>query len=303
MALTSRRIGIGTRASRMALSQTARVQALLQAQHPDLHFEVVTVNTRGDAQPARALQDFRRPGIFTSSLEQALCEREVDIAVHAYKDLPIRMAPELALAAVLPRDDPGDALVTRGHVRLAALPAGARIGTSSPRRARMVRSLRQDWQVVPIRGNVDTRIGKLADGTCDGIIVAACGLYRLGLEHRIVHRFDLCKFLTAPAQGAVALQCLASDRDIHTLLQTLHHEPTHLATAAERGLLYHLGGGCALPTAAFAHMEADRIVLRGRIWSPDGQQAIGGSVRGHDPDAVSQQLAQYMITQGCQAWL
>ncbi len=287
----------------MALNQATRVQNLLQAHHPDLHFEVVTVSTRGDAQPARALQDFRRPGIFTSSLARALHERQVQVAVHAYKDLPIQMSPELALGAVLPRDDPGDALVTKDSIAITHLPPGTRIGTSSPRRARMVRSLDSGWRVEPIRGNVDTRIAQVDRGTCDGVIVATCGLYRLGLAYRIVHRFDIREFLTAPAQGAVALQCLAGDRAIHELLRVLHHPPTQVATAAERGLLHHLGGGCALPTAAYARMVGEQIELHGLIWSPDGRDSIRGSVQGTDPHAVSKQLADFMIAQGCQSWL
>ncbi len=297
---------IGTRNSRMAMSQATRVKALLEVQYPERCFEIIGIATRGDSQPHRPLRDFRRPGIFTSSLEDALNEGQIQIAVHSLKDLPIQMPPELALGAILPRDDPSDSLVTYNQVNFSDLPPGARIGTSSPRRTRMVRALEKGWQAVPLRGNVDSRIAKLdrqLESPLDGIIVATCGLYRLGLEHRIVHRFDVYEFLTAPAQGAIALQCLAAERDVFKLLRVLHHQPTHLATEAERGLLRHLGGGCALPAAAYACIEGEFINLAGGIWSPDGQESIFGNARGSEPEDVSRQLAETMIEKGCEKWL
>ncbi len=306
MALTLDRVKIGTRASRMALNQAARVQGLLQQHYPALHFELVTITTRGDAQPHRTLRDFQRPGIFTSALTRALNECRIHVAVHSFKDLPVQMPCNPVLGAVLQRDDPSDALVTYRHTRIADLPAGARIGTSSPRRERMVRSLNRDWQVVPIRGNVDTRLAQLdaeQKRAYDGVIVATCGLYRLGLAHRIVHRFDVNEFLTAPAQGAVAVQCRATEPAVRELLAILNHEPTYRATMAERGLLYHLGGGCALPTAAYARVDGQHIELHGRIWSPDGRDSIRSKAQGSDPHRVSQQLAAHMMQQGCQAWL
>lgn len=293
-------IRIGTRGSRMARIQAAQVQQTLCARYPHLHFRLVTIHARGDIQADRPLREFVRPGIFTSALEQALHAGRIHLAVHSFKDLPADMHRDCVIGAVLPRGDPADALVTRGHAGLADLAAGARIGTSSPRRARMLASLDRGFHPVPIRGNIDTRIRRLDEGRdWDALVVAACGLDRLDLADRIAHRFDLRQHLTAPAQGALAVQCMAGAQEIRALIAPLDHMPTRYCTEAERSVLAYLGGGCALALAAWGQMTDGLIHLDAGLLSYDGREAIRCTARGHQPATVGRELARKLRQAGC----
>lgn len=295
----SREITIGTRKSRMAQYQADQIRKRLAESFPGMPFRLVTVATAGDAHPALSLQAFQRPGIFTSGLEAALLEKRVDLAVHSLKDLPLAGPREIALGAVLRREEPADALVIRNGRGWRDLERGACIGTSSPRRERMLRSLGQAFRPMPVRGNVDTRVRRLDQGAAgDALVVAACGLRRLGLTHRIALEFKVEEYLTAPGQGAVAIQCLAQNQEIRELARPLHDEPTFQCTLAERTLLEGLGGGCALAVAAYACMEGKDICLHGLIRSRDGQTAVRRSARHRDPRRAAHQAAQALIGAG-----
>lgn len=299
-----RRVRIGTRSSMMARNQASEVGLELARQHPEVQFEIVEISTRGDRDRKRVLADFKRPGIFTSGLERALCEGEIDLAVHSYKDLPTLVHPELTICSVTARLDPSDVLVTRSGLGIEHLRDGARIGTCSPRRQRLLASLGRNLKCEPVRGNVDTRIKRMDDeSTCEGLIIAACGLERLGMLDRESYRFEVRDYLTAPAQGALALQCRAQDGEMKELLVLLDHEPTRICAGAERMLLVNLGGGCALAVAAFGQLVKGKIKLEGSILSVNGQERIHSKVEDADPGRAAARIAADMIEQGCLSWL
>ena len=297
---------VGTRGSRMARMQARRVMTELTRMHGQLRLRLVEVANPSDAHPSRALERFGRTGIFTSGLETALLAGRIDLAVHSLKDLPLECHADLAIAAVLARDDPADALVTPIDASYDTLAPGARIGTSSPRRARLLRALDRAFHPTPIRGNVDTRLRKLDrpdPRAYEALMVAACGLERLGLGDRIAHRFDVHEHLTAPGQGALAIQCRADDRRVRDMAGSLDHEPTRLATAAERELLQHMGGGCALPVAAFGWWERERLHLKGLVIAEDGHRSVRAHATGDDPMQLGRALAESMEAQGGQSLL
>ncbi|GAB1508300.1 hydroxymethylbilane synthase [Actinophytocola sp. KF-1] len=265
----SRTIRIGTRGSALALAQTGTVAAQLEAAGAKV--EIVTVVTPGDTSSAPIAEI--GVGVFTSALRDALANGEVDVAVHSYKDLPTAPDPRLSLAAVPPRQDPRDALVARDSLTLGELPAGARVGTGSPRRAAQLQALGLGLEIVPIRGNVDTRIRKVHDGELDAVVLARAGLARLGRLEAITEVLDPIQVLPAPAQGALAVECRVADVDTEHLLQSVvDDEATRAAVAAERALLAALEAGCQAPVGALADVVEDldandkvvhRLSLRG----------------------------------------
>ena len=288
----------------MARRQTTQIQEKLARMHPKFCFRQVEISTRGDRDRQRALVEFQRPGIFTSGLERALKEAKIDMAVHSFKDLPTELPPDLVIGAVTAREDPADVLVTKAGLGFEQLEAGARIGTCSPRRQRLLASLGRQFRCVPVRGNIDTRIRHMDENdTCDALMVAVCGLERLGLAERVSHRFEVSKYLTAPAQGALALQCRAADPIMLELLAPLNHAPTQHCTNVERNLLVHLGGGCALAIAALSQLHRRKTELQAAILSPDGQRRIYGSTVDLDPERAAAKVAADMIEQGCLSWL
>lgn len=265
----SRTIRIGTRGSALALAQTGTVAAQLEAAGAKV--EIVTVVTPGDKSSAPIAEI--GIGVFTSALRDALANGEVDVAIHSYKDLPTAPDPRLSLAAVPPRQDPRDALVARDSLTLGELPAGSRVGTGSPRRAAQIQALGLGLQIVPIRGNVDTRIRKVHDGELDAVVLARAGLARLGRLDVITEVLDPIQVLPAPAQGALAVECRVDDVDTEHLLQSIvDDEATRAAVAAERALLAALEAGCQAPVGALADVVEDldandtvvhRLSLRG----------------------------------------
>ncbi len=260
----SRAIRIGTRGSALALAQTGTVAERLE--QAGAKVELVTVVTPGDRSSAPIAEI--GVGVFTSALRDALADGTVDVAVHSYKDLPTKPDPRLSLAAVPPRADPRDALVARNGLTLGELPAGSRIGTGSPRRAAQIQALGLGLRIVPIRGNVDTRIRKVADGEVDAVVLARAGLARLGRLGEITEVLDPIQVLPAPAQGALAVECRVDDMDTEHLLQsTVDDEATRLAVAAERAMLAALEAGCNAPVGALADVvedldSEDRVVHR-----------------------------------------
>ncbi|MGW7535922.1 hydroxymethylbilane synthase [Amycolatopsis sp. NPDC054798] len=265
----TRVIRIGTRGSKLALAQTGIVADTLRATGAEV--EIVTVTTPGDLSSAPISQI--GVGVFTSALREALLRNEIDVAVHSYKDLPTAPEPELVLAAVPPREDPRDALIARDGLTLGELPPGSRVGTGAARRMAQLRALGLGLEIVPIRGNIDTRMRKVTDGELDAVVLARAGLARVGRVDEITETLDPIQMLPAPAQGALALECRAADVDVeHLLASAADDESTRVAVTAERALLAALEAGCSAPVGALAEIVEDlddegavveRISLRG----------------------------------------
>ena len=267
---------IGTRPSALAVAQSGLVAERIRA--AGRAAELVEIATPGDRSTAPVAQ--LGVGVFVSALRDALAAGAVDVAVHSYKDLPTAPDPRLVLAAVPPREDPRDALVARDGLVLGALPPGARVGTGSPRRTAQLRALGLGLEVVPIRGNVDTRIGKVHSGELDAVVVAAAGLRRLGRVDEATELLDPLQMLPAPAQGALAVECRVDGLDlVRELAAALDDEVTRAAVTAERALLAALEAGCSAPVGALADVVSDlddngrvvdRLSLRGVLGTPDG---------------------------------
>ncbi len=271
-------IRIGTRGSALALWQTHHVAHLLRAAHPGLVIEEILVTTRGDRVLDTPLPLLGGKGAFTAELEQALHDGKIDCAVHSLKDLPTEDVPNLVIAAIPTRADPRDSLVCRTGRTLDELPPDARIGTSSPRRAALLRA-RGYLNIHDIRGNVDTRLRKAAapDGGYDAIILASAGLDRLGLASHITQRLPAEVFIPAPGQGALAVQCHAAS-PARQLLAALDDADTRAAVTAERAFLSAVGGGCAVPLGAYAHHISDGMLqLHAVLCSPDGRRQWRGT--------------------------
>lgn len=278
LAQLRRVLRIGTRRSRLSLWQANHVADLLRALEPGIRIEIRAFSTRGDANPSAPLPELAGKGLFTSALEEKLREGEIDCAAHSLKDMPVESAADLALAAVPKRGDHRDALVSRSGATLADLPSGARIGTGSLRRRAQLLALRPDLEILPIRGNVPTRLDKLRadDSPYDALCLAAVGLIRLGLAGQISQIFDDDQLLCAAGQGALAIQCLKADAPL-AILGRLNDPQSEAATLAERAFLGELAAGCAVPVAAHASFQADLLQMRGRVASEDGRQVINVS--------------------------
>jgi hydroxymethylbilane synthase len=300
---------LGSRGSLLALRQAEIVRAKLTARYPELHLLVKVIKTSGDRIADRSLTDFGGKGLFIKELEEALLAREIDLAVHSLKDMTAEIPAGLHLAAVLEREDPRDALITRtGRGTLLTLPEGAILGTSSLRRAAQVRAQRPDLQIRPLRGNVDTRLRKLDDGHYDAIILATAGLVRLGLEERIVERIPTEVMIPAIGQGVIAVETRADDDEVNALLAPLDHPQTRSAITAERAVLHRLGGGCHVPIAAHADVlphDPSHLILRGMIASPDGARLLSAHVVGPltEAAALGRHLAEQLLAQGALALL
>lgn len=274
VAAAGRALRVGTRGSHLALVQTEWVIRRLGSLAPELVWEPVVISTTGDMSARQARGD----GLFVMEIREALLHGLVDLAVHSLKDLPTEPVPGLAVAAIPPRADPRDAIIGG---RLESLPAAARVGTGSPRRAAQLRHLRPDLEVVPLRGNVPTRVRRARAGELDAVILAAAGLERLGIEPDEV--LPLEQVLPAPGQGALAVEVRAGDQEPAALVERLDDPPTRAAVTAERGVLAELGGGCMLPVATFARIDDGVLLLHAAVTSSDGSRQIRLSERG-DPE-------------------
>jgi len=261
-------VRLGTRGSALARAQ-ADIAASALGHAGITAVETVVVHTHGDRHPETSVEELSGQGWFTAELQRALLDGEVDLAVHSYKDLAIARPTGLTLAAVLPRGDPRDAAVTRDGTPLADLPAGSRIGTSSPRRAALLAALHPGLVAVPIRGNVDTRLRKLDSGEVDAVLLAGAGLDRLHLGARAVTRLDPARFVPAPAQGAIAIEARTGSAEA-ALAGAVDHGPSAAAARAERAVLTALGGGCLLPLGAWAEVDGDRLTLHAMLAGDDG---------------------------------
>jgi hydroxymethylbilane synthase len=298
----------GTRSSRLARWQTARVMDALR-RSAGAQCEAVPIVTEGDRVLDRPLPEIGGKGVFTEALEVALRDGTIDFAVHSLKDLPVDSADDLVIAAVCERADPRDVVIAREGHTLAGLPRGATVATSSTRRIAQLRLARPDLAIVPLRGNVDTRVHRAQAGEVDAIVIAAAGVERLGLQHTITEYLPFDIMLPAPGQGALAIQCRAGDSVTRRLLVALDDPIARATTTAERGFLAALGGGCAAPIAALgAVRETDagrRLHLRGLVASLDGARAVrvSGDASLDEPAALASRLAQEAIVLGGRALL
>ena len=292
-------IRLGTRGSVLALTQSQQIADALTAQGHQV--ELVTITTHGDTSSA-AISQLGGTGVFVTALREALLAKDVDLAVHSYKDLPTAPADGLVVAAVPVRQDPRDALVARDGLTLGELPAGSRVGTGSPRRTAQLLTLGMGLEVVPIRGNVDTRLGFVHDGKLDAVVLARAGLARLGRLEEITETLDPLQMLPAPAQGALALEC--RDDELVPVLAALDDPDTRAAVAAERALLAALEAGCSAPVGALADIalgdDGPELFLRGLVAALDGSDAIRLSATGatHDPVEVGKRLAAELLDLG-----
>lgn len=288
----TRRLVIGTRRSKLALIQARLVAESLGEASEGLEIELREVTTAGDRMRSKPLSEAGETGLFTRSLERKLLEGEIDLAVHSLKDLPVELAEGLVVAGTPERADVRDALVSREGLPLRDLRPGAVVGTSSPRRAAQLRSLRPDLVTRDLRGNVDTRIEKLRRGDYDAILVAKAALDRLGLAALITEVLDAAVFLPAPGQGALGIETREGDLDVMHLAGLVSDAATFVATLTERELLRRLGGGCHLTLGALAECAgSDELRLRASVTSPDGARAVRAESRGkiQNPASVVEQ--------------
>ncbi len=282
-------IVIGTRGSILALAQADELKARLLAAHGDLgadEVEIRVFRTSGDRIQDKSLRELGGKGLFTKEIEDAMLAGAVQIGVHSAKDLPTELPDGLALTCVLPREDPLDAFISEKHSSFEALPAGAVVGSSSLRRAAQVRHRRPDLQVVEFRGNVDTRLGKLADGRADATFLACAGLNRLGQSDRITEAMAADVMLPAVAQGAIGLETRADDAGTLERLAPLMDRETWHRVTAERAFLAALDGSCRTPIAGLADLDGDRLRFRGEILRPDGSARFATEREGAVGDAA-----------------
>ena len=294
------RLRIGTRGSALALWQARHVAERLGGLAGAPPVEIVEIETEGDRIVDRALSTLPGKAFFTKEIERALLERQVDLAVHSLKDLATENPDGLEIGAVLERDEPRDALVSRHDLPLDDLPAGSRVGTSSLRRRALLSRLRPDLEVAELRGNVPTRLDKLDAGRFDAVVLAAAGLARLGLEERISELLAPQRFLPAVAQGAIAVQLRADDGETASWIERLDHLPTRCAVTAERALLRRLEGGCQIPVGALATVDAERVEMHAIVSSLDGRRAVEGDATGPSERAaeLGQSLADDLLARG-----
>ncbi|PHP68498.1 hydroxymethylbilane synthase [Zhengella mangrovi] len=273
--MQTRRIRIGTRGSELALAQARETRSRLMAAHgmDEDGFEIVVISTSGDRIQDRPLSEAGGKGLFTKEIEEALYDGRIDLAVHSSKDMPTMLPEGLTLSAFLEREDPRDAFIGRDARRIADLPEGATVGSSSLRRQALIRRMRPDLSVVMYRGNVQTRLRKLEEGVVAGTLLANAGLRRLGLANVITDLMDVETFPPAPGQGAICIESRADDHEIAGLLEAIDHDETRVALTCERAFLAALDGSCRTPLAGHARVSGTEIFFSGTILTPDGSQA------------------------------
>ena len=301
----SKSIRIATRRSQLALWQAEHVASLLRAAHPGLTVELVPMTTQGDRVQDRALAEVGGKGLFVKELEVAMQQGRADIAVHSMKDVPSELPPGFCITAALPRANPRDAFISRKYASFAALPEGARVGTSSPRRQAQLRHARRDLRLELLRGNVDTRLRRLDEGGLDAILLACAGLERLGIGHHVTEQLDLELSLPAVGQGVIGIECRADDDASRSALAALHHEDTFTRLRAERAFAATLGASCHSPIAAHATLDQGVLTVRGFIGAPEGDETYRDRISGTPADAESlgRALAARMQSSGAEALL
>jgi len=296
----AREIVIGTRDSALAMWQTNWVLDNLKRLNPDYTFRVVSMKTQGDKILDVALAKIGDKGLFTKELEVAMLNKDIDLAVHSMKDLPTVLPEGLIIGAICERFDPRDVLVSRNGQTLADMPPGAKIGTSSLRRCAQLLHFRPDFDLVSLRGNLNTRMAKLERENMDGIILAAAGIERLGWGDRITERIPFEISLPAVGQGSIGIEIRGDDEEVFRVVQKLNHPASEASIKAERAMLKKLEGGCQIPIGALGRVEEGRLTLQGLVAGLDGRDLIRDSVSGKVEDAVplGQELADKLIARG-----
>lgn len=298
----SRILRIATRSSPLAIWQAEYVQRRLEALHEGLSVELVRIKTQGDKILDTPLAKIGGKGLFVKELEQAMMDGRADIAVHSMKDVPMELPEGMALPVICEREDPRDAFVSNHHDALSALPEGACVGTSSLRRQAQVLANRPDLKVSSLRGNVQTRLGKLDSGDFDAIILAAAGLKRLEMHDRIRYEMPPEESLPAVGQGAVGIECRAGDEPVQTLLAPLNDPLTWDRVSAERAMNRRLEGGCQVPIAGFALLEDDTLWLRGLVASENGDTVLRAEARSprEQAEELGARVAESLLEQGAE---
>jgi hydroxymethylbilane synthase len=293
-------IKIGTRGSKLALTQSSMIREMIMRQHPEIKVELVIIKTKGDKIIDSPLSKIGGKGLFVKEIEEALLDKSVDIAVHSIKDVPAELPYGLSIPFYPERENPADALLSIKYKRFHDLPKSARLGTGSLRRSSQLLNKRPDLEIVAIRGNVDTRIKRLESGEFDAIILAAAGLNRLGLSSKITELLSPPKYIPAVGQGALGIEVRTDDREVNSLLEFLNHNETALAVRAERAFLHRLEGGCQVPLGAYAFIDKDRIVIHGMVSELDGCMVIRDSLTGsiEQPEQVGETLAARLLAMG-----
>lgn len=298
--MAARTLRIATRKSPLALWQANFVKDRLEALHPDLQVELVPMSTQGDKILDTPLAKVGGKGLFVKELETAMLEGRADIAVHSMKDVPVEFPDGLGLHTICEREDPRDAFVSNYFNQIDELPQGAVVGTSSLRRQCQLRAARPDLVIRDLRGNVNTRLAKLDAGDYDAIILAAAGLKRLEMAHRIAAFIEPEQSLPANGQGAVGIECRLDDHELHALLAPLEHPETRIRVLTERAMNRALQGGCQVPIGAYALVQGEEVWLRGLVGSPDGSRIIRDEIRGPlaEGEALGHTLAQRLLAAG-----
>jgi hydroxymethylbilane synthase len=293
-------IKIGTRGSSLALAQTNSVVEKIQKAAPEIIAEITVIKTSGDIMQDVSLAQIGGQGVFVKEIEEALLSGGIDLAVHSMKDVPGETPEALMFAAILPREDMRDVLVSRGNVKMEFMPRGARIGTGSLRRGAQIKAMLSDLEIVPLRGNIDTRLKKIETENLTGIILAAAGMKRLGYVQKITQFLPIELMLPAVGQGALGLQIRKTDTELLKVLAKLNHEQTATEVTAERSYLRALGGGCRLPIAAYGLIEKQRLTLEGLLAAPNGSSVIRDKVWGEPDEAeeLGRKLADTILEKG-----
>jgi hydroxymethylbilane synthase len=291
---------IGTRGSKLALAQSEWVKAKVEARYPDVKVDLIRITTKGDKILDSPLSKIGSKGLFVKEIEDALSRKEVDMAVHSMKDLPTELPDFVHLPIFPEREDPHDALISIDNRTLEDLPEASTVGTSSLRRSAQLLHLRSDLDVVPLRGNVDTRLRKLESRDLQAIILAVAGLSRLGLSAKISQIFSSDELLSAIGQGAIGLEIRKDDEKVWELLRFLNHEPTEATIKAERAFLKELGGGCQVPIAAYGRLYGGDLILKGLVAELDGTRVVRDEVRGErdSPEDIGVALAGKLLSAG-----
>ena len=294
------KIIVGTRDSKLALTQANKVITKLNSIYPDLEFKTLKVKTKGDILENHPIESFIGKGFFVKEIQEMLLAKKIDIAVHSLKDLPVDPIPGLELSAILERDDPRDALILSSKFKSKVDLNNLTICTSSNRRKSQLLRIYPNVIIKSIRGNVDTRLKKMEDGYCDGIIISAAALFRLGLVEKISHTFENNEIISAPGQGAIALETREDNIKIKKIVTSINHKNTSLCVNVERSFLKELEGGCTAPIGAFAEINNDVISLKGHISSFDGKKHITNQTASqyNNSDKLGITLAKQMLRDG-----
>jgi len=298
--MKSHKIIIGSRGSQLALWQANWVKSQLENLHGNADISIRVITTSGDKIKDVPLSKIGGKGLFVKEIEEALLAKEIDLAVHSMKDVPIEIPSQLEISIITKRENPLDALISKNGIKLADLPQGATIGTSSLRRSSQLLNYRNDFKIHPLRGNVDTRLKKVEEGKYDAILLASAGLNRLGWSNRITEEISHEIIIPAMGQGALGIETRLGDSKTYNFISSLNHEQTNYEVSAERALVGKLDGGCQVPIGAYAKIEGDLITLKGLVASLDGKIIHKSEIVGPIDDAINigQDLGEELLKMG-----